>query len=166
MHLTGLMLNRCDSVLGRQSQSSIMLDEKYNQTVSRSWIHPPQRPFFFFFFNFASHDDGANPPPTRSFFFFLEFNNGTNGRDGKQAAACVIRLRHMACTDDKAGETGSWFHLFIHAAYLHLTLTELTVERKDHFYSAAAFICRLFATAAASLLSVNSALYEMFVRNK
>lgn len=42
MQLTGLMLNRCDSVLGKQSQSSIMLDEKYNQTESRSWIHPPE----------------------------------------------------------------------------------------------------------------------------
>lgn len=96
MQLTGLMLNRCDSVLGRQSQSSIMLDEKYNQTESRSWIHPPEA----IFFNLASHDDGTNPPlPT----VFLEFNNGTNGGDGEQAAACVIRLRHMPCTNDKSG---------------------------------------------------------------
>lgn len=95
---------------------------------------------------------------------FLEFNNVTNGGDGEQAAACVIRLRHMVCTNDKAGETGSRFHLFIHAAYLYLTLTELTVERGDHFYSAAAFICGLFT--AASLLLVNFALYEIFVLNK
>lgn len=54
MQVTGLMLNRCDSMQERQTQSSLMLDGKYNQRESRSWILPSEAFCFL-----ASHDDSA-----------------------------------------------------------------------------------------------------------
>lgn len=47
MQVTGVMLNRCDSMQERQTQSSLMLDGKYNQRESRSWIHPSEAFFHF-----------------------------------------------------------------------------------------------------------------------
>lgn len=62
MQLTGLMLNRCDRVLGRQSQSSIMLDGKIQPNREPELDTSPRGHFFYL----ASHDDGAK----KTLFFF------------------------------------------------------------------------------------------------
>lgn len=52
MQVMGLMLNRCDSMLERQAQSRLMLEE--NRTKERAGAgNTPEKTFL------ASHDDGA-----------------------------------------------------------------------------------------------------------
>ncbi len=52
MQVMGLMLNRCDSMLERQSQSSLVLVENTTKEGAAA-RYTPENPFL------ASHDDGA-----------------------------------------------------------------------------------------------------------
>lgn len=100
MQVIGLMLNRCDSLLERQTGS-----RKHNQTQSGSWIHP-WRTFL------ASHGDNAKNTAFKC--------NKQTEQASTQKAPCASFIWNRMCA--RAEIYSSLSRLCIRAAYLHLSV--------------------------------------------
>lgn len=111
MQVMELMLNRCDSMLERQTQSSLTLVKNTTKERTRT-RYAPEKPFL------ASHDDSAKT-------LVLNLICKQTGGDNVKATVCVIHLKQIMCTSrDLPAEIGSpFFVLFLQLIFtLHLSI--------------------------------------------